>query len=89
MRSFTERSFWAGFRRLPESVQDQAKRAYEFFRIDPNHPSLEFKRVGLREPVYSARIGEHYRALASIVDGDVVWFWIGPHAEYDRVIRQF
>ena len=89
MRSFTERTFWIGFRRLPESVQEQAKRAYEFFRMNPYHRSLEFKRVGVREPLYSVRIGEHYRALALMVDGDVVWFWIGPHSEYDRVIRRF
>ena len=47
------------------------------------HPSLHFKRIGR---FWSVRIGLHYRALA-VQDGeDIVWFWIGHHAEYDRLI---
>ena len=39
------------------------------------------------EPIYAARVGLGYRALA-ILDGDAaVWFWIGTHAEYDQLLR--
>jgi len=41
-------------------------------RQDLRHTSLHFKRIG-RFLVSS----EH--------DADVVWFWIGPHAEYNRL----
>jgi hypothetical protein len=38
-------------------------------------------------PIYSARIGLDYRALA-VVDGDtVIWFWIGSHADGDHLLR--
>jgi hypothetical protein len=38
-------------------------------------------------PIYSARVGLGYRALA-VLDGDLaVWFWIGTHADYDRLLR--
>ena len=48
-------------------------------------PSLRFKRVHAALPIYSARVGIGYRALA-IVDGDTaIWFWVGTHAEYDRL----
>lgn len=37
--------------------------------------------------VYSARIDLNHRALG-ILDGDtIVWFWIGPHDEYERLLR--
>jgi len=40
-----------------------------------------------REPIYAVRVGLGHRALG-IVEGDViVWFWIGPHAEYDHLLR--
>jgi hypothetical protein len=51
---------------------------------DPTHPSLHFKKLGR---VWSARIGLHYRALGLMKDDTVEWFWIGPHDEYDRILR--
>jgi hypothetical protein len=35
---------------------------------------------------WSVRIGLRYRALAREVDGGYLWFWIGSHADYDRMI---
>jgi hypothetical protein len=76
--------FWACYRALPEEVRRLADRDYELLRADPRHPSLHFKKVG---PFWSVRVGLHYRALA-VEDGeDVVWVWIGTHAEYDRLVR--
>ena len=54
---------------------------------DPTHPSLRFKQVHATEPVYAARVGLGYRALAVLDDNVAVWFWIGTHAEYDRLLR--
>jgi hypothetical protein len=57
------------------------------FRSDPSHPSLRFKQVHATEPIYAARVGLAYLALA-VVDGEaVIWFWIGTHAEYDQLLR--
>ena len=88
MRSFTQRSFWDAYRLLPEQVQRQARESYRFFRNNPNHPSLDFKRVSQRRPVYSVRISTDYRALGLLEGGDIIWFWIGPHHEYDRLLRR-
>jgi hypothetical protein len=30
-------------------------------------------------------VGLHHRALAVEHEAEVVWFWIGSHAEYDRL----
>lgn len=60
-----------------------ADAAFAMLRQDSHHPSLHFKEVGR---FWLARVGLHYRAMA-VEDGtDLVWFWIGPHAEYDRIV---
>jgi hypothetical protein len=56
--------FWAAYRELPVEVRDAARKAYALFRNDPTHPSLQFKRVHNREPIYSVRVTIAYRALA-------------------------
>jgi hypothetical protein len=34
------------------------------------------------------RVGLRYRALAAESGGgDLVWFWIGSHAQYDALIK--
>ncbi|MDE2836651.1 MAG: hypothetical protein OXL97_03970 [Chloroflexota bacterium] len=88
MRSFTQRRFWDAYRNLPDHVQRQARESYRFFASNPNHPSLDFKRVSRRRPVYSVRVSIDYRALGVLDEGDIVWFWIGAHHEYDRLLRQ-
>ncbi|HKW21752.1 MAG TPA: hypothetical protein VJO13_10280 [Ktedonobacterales bacterium] len=61
MRSKRTKEFLARFDALPESVQQQANGAYRLFAADPSHPGLDFKQVSKKGPVYSARIGIHYR----------------------------
>ena len=76
--------FWRCYRALPDEVQRLADSCYELLRANPRHPSLHLKKVAR---FWSARVGLHYRALA-VEDGpDLVWFWIGTHAQYDRLLR--
>lgn len=68
-------------------MRDQARGAYRLFRGDAHHPSLHFKKVHAREPVYSARVGCRYRVVGLIEDdGVIVWFWIGPHEQYEQLL---
>lgn len=88
MKSVTTSQFWKLYDALPKEVQHRADTAYELWQIDPQAHGLYFKRVGKRQPVYSVRIGREYRALG-ILEGEVIlWFWIGPHDEYERLLRQ-
>ena len=74
-------------RALPPSVQRQARAAYRRFLNDPSYPGLQFKRVRTRLPVYAARVNDNYRVLG-LREGDTIyWFWIGTHADYDRLLR--
>jgi hypothetical protein len=86
IESHTTRSFRAAFAALPEEIQAQARRTYTLFRADPSHPSLRFKKVDQTENVYSVRIGLGYRALGVLEGSVVTWFWIGSHADYDRLL---
>nr|WP_249798029.1 hypothetical protein [Bradyrhizobium zhengyangense] len=69
---------------MPANVQRLADANFRLLKSDPNHPSLQFKRVGR---YWSARVGLRYRALAVEANGDYVWFWIGSHADYDRLVQ--
>ena len=42
------------------------------------------KKVG---KLWSIRVGLDYRALAVKDGSDFIWFWVGKHDEYDRLIR--
>jgi hypothetical protein len=33
--------------------------------------------------------GSGHRALAVAVPGGYLWIWIGPHDEYERLLRDF
>ena len=80
------RSFRTAFAELPADIQARARLAYQLFRDHPEHPSLRFKKVDQSENVYSVRIGLGYRALGILQGSTVIWFWIGSHADYDRLV---
>jgi hypothetical protein len=84
MRHFASPDFWAAYRNLPEALRNLADKNFALLKSEPRHPSLHFKKVG---KLWSARVGLHYRALATEVEGDLIWFWIGSHAEYDRLTK--
>jgi len=88
MRSRTTAGFRKAYAELPERVRHQAREAFRTFQRDPQHPSLRLKPVHPSLPIYSARVGLGYRAVATREREAWVWFWIGSHAEYDRLISQ-
>ncbi|HAT12789.1 MAG TPA: hypothetical protein DCS91_03570 [Microcoleaceae bacterium UBA11344] len=80
---YTTRKFWDCYNALPSTVQATADQCYELLKADPSHPSLHFKKVG---NYWSVRAGQAYRALGVEMKTGILWFWIGTHAEYDRLI---
>jgi hypothetical protein len=87
MKSITTSKFWKLYNALPEEVRRRADRAYELWQINPHAHGLYFKRVGKQQPVYSVRIGGGHRALG-LHEGDaMLWFWIGAHDEYERLLK--
>ena len=84
MKHYASDKFWAQYAVLPRTAREVADKNYRLLREDSSHPSLHFKRVG---KFWSVRAGLHYRALGIDVEGGIMWFWIGTHAEYDKLVR--
>jgi hypothetical protein len=68
--------FWRCYKGLPRDVQRSADRGYALLKTNPNHPSLHFKKVG------------QFWSVAVDAGEDLVWFWIGSHADYDKLLGQ-
>ena len=84
MKHHATADFWICYRVLTPEIQQVADRAFAHLKQDARHPSLQLKKVG---PYWSARVGARHRALAAETSDGLVWFWIGTHAEYDRLLR--
>ncbi|MGJ3241649.1 MAG: hypothetical protein ACFE0O_01650 [Opitutales bacterium] len=61
-----------------------AVRKYRLWLENPRHPSLQFKNVG--GAFWSVRVGLAHRALGRRTASGMVWFWIGSHADYDKLL---
>lgn len=89
MKSKTTSEFRKLFANLPDSVRKKSRQAYKKFKQDPFHPSLRFKQVHPNLPIYSARISKNHRTIGVRKDNEIIWFWIGSHADYDKLLSQF
>jgi len=79
----TTPDFWACYRNLPGEVQALADKSFALLKENSKHPSLHLKKVGR---FWSARVGLHHRAVAVEGPMGLVWFWIGVHREYDKIV---
>jgi len=79
VKSFTTPEFWRQYQALPVALKN-----YRLWKDNPRHPGLHFKPVGPN--TWSARVGDNHRAVAARVPEGFVWFWIGSHDEYERLI---
>lgn len=76
--------FWACYEALPAAVRERADGAFRLLKADPHHPSLHLKKAGR---FWTVRVGLHHRAIAVGAPDGLLWFWIGTHAEYDKLLR--
>jgi hypothetical protein len=83
LKHYASSRFWALYEALPAHVRAVADKNFILLKAHPRHPSLHFKRIG---SLWSVRVGDRCRALGTDVDDGVMWFWIGTHAEYDRIV---
>jgi hypothetical protein len=80
--------FWAAYQALPQQIRDRADKQFALLAENPQHPSLQFKKLGERSgnEIWSARVTLQYRALAIRRPSGFLWFWIGDHKTYDTLI---
>jgi hypothetical protein len=80
--------FWAAYDALTPDVRARARKQFALLKANPHHPSLQFKSLGERrgQEIWAARVTLNYRALAIKRPHGYLWFWIGPHKEYESLI---
>jgi mRNA-degrading endonuclease RelE of RelBE toxin-antitoxin system len=88
MKSSVTKTFRKRLNDLPASVQEQTAKAYALWQEDPYYPSLQFKRVSQRQPIYSVRVSLNYRILGLLESDHIYWYWIGAHDEYDELLNR-
>ena len=89
MKSELTDEFIQCFSALPESVKETARKNYKLWKQNPFHPSLEFKKLNTRQTAYSVRVGIGWRAVGVMKNSEtIVWFWIGSHSNYDKLLKQ-
>ncbi len=86
MISVTTERFRKTYKELPEQVKESARKAYKKWKENPSHSSLQFKQIHKTQAIYSVRINLSYRTLGVKKGNTMIWFWIGSHAEYDKLI---
>jgi mRNA-degrading endonuclease RelE of RelBE toxin-antitoxin system len=86
VKSRTIHPFYKLLRALSQDIQQLARENFLLWKENPHHPSVKFERKKKSKNIYSARIGDHYRALAFMEADIVKWFWIGSHADYDNLL---
>ncbi|WP_022669860.1 type II toxin-antitoxin system RelE family toxin [Hippea alviniae] len=86
MISKTTSEFWKLYEKLPDELKKEAKKAFTLFQENPFYPSLRFKKIYSKEPIYSIRITKDYRAVGVKKSEEIIWFWIGKHSDYEKLI---
>jgi len=88
MKHLASAAFWKAYGTLPEDIRAAADRQFRLLDSNPNHPSVQFKRVKQErgQEWYSARVTLNYRAVAIKRPHGYTWIWIGDHKTYDKLV---
>lgn len=88
MQHHATSDFWEEYATLPTEIRVRADKQFSLLKANPQHPSLQFKKVGERSgrEIWSSRVTLSYRALAIKREDGYLWFWIGDHKTYDKLI---
>jgi mRNA-degrading endonuclease RelE of RelBE toxin-antitoxin system len=88
MTSHISKRFRHALRQLPVNIQSKARDVYRLFKQNPYHKSLKFKQIHSTKPIYSVRVGLNHRAVGVKDDNAIIWFWIGSHEDYNKLIAR-
>ncbi len=66
MQHHATSDFWEEYLALPAEIRVRADKQFSLLKANPQHPSLQFKKVGERsgQEIWSSRVTLSYRALA-------------------------
>jgi len=86
IQSRTTRQFGVCFQIYPSAPNGTPSAPIVSSRAIRRTPVLQFKKLEGEDNIYLVRIGLEYRALAVMKKDRIVWYWIGTHSEYDRLV---
>ena len=84
MKSLTSPEFWRAYAALPPGARAAARKAYRLWNDNPRHGSRRFQKRGR---YWRVCFGSGHRALAVAVPDGYLWFWIGTHDDYERLLK--
>ena len=84
LKHYANPTFWEKYEQLPENIKKLADKNFELLKKNPYHPSLHLKKVGRYQ---SVRVDKKYRAIGIEIEEGIIWFWIGKHSEYEKIIN--
>ena len=87
MKSHTTEKFRSLLAAAAPDRQAKIRNAYRVWRENPEHPSLRFKKVHTRLPIYSVRVDLNWRAVGTLEGDTMLWVWLGPHNEYEALLK--
>jgi len=88
VKSVTTEKFRLLYAAASRQRREQIRKAYKIWLENPDYPSLRFKKVSSKMPIYSARVDLDWRALGILKDDTIIWFWVGSHDEYDALLKK-
>ena len=88
MESKTTEKFRALLSAAPQPIQLKANACYALWLENPDHPSLRFKKVHQTLPIYSVRIDLNWRTVGTLQKDMMIWFWVGSHRDYEKLLSQ-
>ena len=88
MKSHVTNQFIKRFNTIPLRIQRLARKNYKLWKENHYHPGLKFKEVKPNSNIYSVRIGIGWSAVGIVEANTIIWFWVGSHSEYDKIVEK-
>ena len=72
--------------KLDPATRRKARQAYQLFKDNPASWQPELQTGSRNKKPLFARIDDNYRVLGVVQGNAIIWYWVGPHDEYERMI---
>ncbi len=72
---------------LPARARKDAQKSWRMWQADKSVPGLQFKKLNVRGNYWSARVNDDFRSVGIVRDDAIIWFWIGSHSQYERLLK--
>ncbi|MFW6333426.1 MAG: type II toxin-antitoxin system YafQ family toxin [Thermodesulfobacteriota bacterium] len=79
MQIYFTKSFKKDYRKLPANIQKAVDKQLGWLLENPNHPSLNLKKMQDPRDIWECRVTRGYRFTLQIVEDDYILRRVGTH----------